>query len=256
MDCNKNFPIWFLIIVLFLTSCIPAGGPSIVIQGSTEDSSSGSRSSDLRRARQDISNEHFARTEADSCASDPRCSDICEDLFDDDYGTQDECIKIKIETVEAFEEIVEVLKDPVIGELKNINHKIFTTLLALSVEPWVRALRKADRREAEVLLAWIAQDKNIAGAVYEHGADGDYVGFKSYEGLKELLKVASDEGTDDGCDQYKSGFLSDLNASDFNFCEIAARENNSKVTSNILKDFKDECEWQVEPIINNRCTIY
>ena len=253
MDYNKNF-IVVLLIVLFLTGCIPAGGPAIVIHKSTDDSSSQSKSSDLKRTRDDISNEYFAKTKADSCVSDSRCSDICEDLFDDDYGTQDECLKLKIETVEIFEEIVEVLEDPVIGELKSINHKVFAALLALSVEPWVRALRKADRREAEVILAWAAQDKNISGAIYEHGADGDYVGFKSYEGLKELLKAASTEGEND-CDKYKSGFQADLNASDFSFCEIAARENNSKVTSNILKDFQDECEWQVVEIENNRCTI-
>ena len=40
------------------------------------------------------------------------------------------------------------------------------------------------------------------------------------------------------------------------FVKLPARENNSKVTSNILKDFEDECEWHVvDQFINNRCTI-
>lgn len=271
---NKFKTHWIFLLAgaLFLIgACIPflgGGSPSVVIQSSGESSPAESNSSrrGTRKSRGELSSEFFARSQADSCGSrdNERCERLCVSIYDDDYGAQEECFKLKTETVYDLDNIESNLRDPSIGELKNINHKIFELFMALSVKPWIEALRKADRTEAGIILAWIAQTKDISAAILEYGATGDYVNFKSYEGLKELLKAVSRDGSTD-CAQYKSGFEESLNDSSFSFCEIAIRQSNTKVTSQaaengILGDFLREKEcgqcWDVNiNTANDSCTF-
>lgn len=263
----KNHWIFLLAgILFFIEACIPflgGGGPSIVIQ-SSKDSSEDENSSRrrVRKSRRELSSEFFAKTQADECRESKSCERICLNLYDDNYGAQDECLKLKKEAVDDLDAIVGMLEDPTVNELLHINHKIFEVFLGLSVEPWVEALRNADRDEAGPILAWVAQSKDISSVILEHGSTGDYAGFKSYEGLKELLKAVSRTGSTD-CAQFKSGFEEELNDSGFSFCEIAVRESNTKVTSQnaesgILGDFLrgTECGncWRVL-IVDGSCTF-
>lgn len=245
----KNRRVFFLAgAVLFIGACIPSmggGGPSIVIQTSTDsDDTKTSPRKRTNRSRTGVSPEFHARTDADACSG--HCKDICLDLYNDSLGAQEECLKLKKETVDDLDAIVSILADPEISELKAISHKIFKVFLSLSVEPWVKALRKADRKEAGLILAWIAQTKNISSVILEYGSTGDYADFKSYEGLKELLKAISREGSTD-CGRYVNSFFEEtLNESGFAFCDIAVREGNSKLyntsaESGILGDFFHAC---------------
>ena len=240
----KNHRIFLIGTAFFIGACIPflgGGGPSIVIQGSTDSSEESSSRKRTKKSRKELSSEFYAKTRADECEESRNCEDICFDLYNDSLGAQDECVKLKKEAVDDLDAIAGMLADPEISELKTIPHKIFEVFLGLSVEPWVRALRKADREEAGVILAWIAQTKNISAVILEYGSTGGYSGFKSYEGLKELLRAVSREGSTD-CGQYKSGFEVEINNSGFSVCEIAVREGNTKLyntnaENGILGDF-------------------
>ena len=232
--------------------CIPlpgGGGSSAVVIQPSASSSKKEEDKKIKRSRTELRAEYFAKNRGDACDDNRDCRDVCADLYSDDYGAQDECFKLRKTAVEDMETVVSILEDPSIGELKNINHKVFDILLEISVEPWVAAARRADRKEAGVILAWIAQSRNIAGVILDHGSTGDYVGYESYAGFKELLKAADGSGSND-CEKYLHGFTKDLNDSDYNFCGIAGRENNTKVTElepkeGILGDFKRECSDEI-----------
>ena len=63
------------------------------------------------------------------------------------------------------------------------------------MEPWVKALRRADREESELILSWMAQEREISQAIYDYDSKGGDYSFEHYEGLRELLvSVASGVG--------------------------------------------------------------
>ena len=236
------------------TACIPLpggmgrGSSAVIVQSSGSDSKKDDKEK-IKRSRTELRAEYFAKNRGEACDDNRDCRDVCADLYSDDYGAQDECFKLRETAVEDMETVVSILEDPSIGELKNIEHKVFDILLEISVEPWVAAARRADRKEAGIILAWIAQSRNIAGVILDHGSTGDYVGYESYAGFKELLKAADGSGSTD-CEKYLHGFTRDLNDSNYNFCGIAHRESNTKVTDTtekegILGDFTKECNAEI-----------
>ena len=246
-DEKKSFFATFpLMAFLFLTSCIPQSTSdySVVLHKSSDSSDKKEKEAPTRRRRDEIRSNYFGRA-GETCDEDDRCRDVCEELYDDDDGAQEDCFLLKEDVVDQLEEIVQTLEDdPTMGQLRRIDYKMFTLLMELSVEPWVKALRRSGRDEAELILTWIARDREISKIVSDYGSKGNYI-FKHYAGLSQLLKAASTVGgSDNDCDKFKDGLTKELNDSSFNFCQIADRENNEHGPK-IVEDLEEleECTW-------------
>lgn len=235
-----------LMAFLFLVSCIPqsTGDYSVVVRKSSDSSDETEKKTPTRRRRDEIRSNYFGKA-GETCDEDDRCRDVCEELYDDDDGAQEDCFLLKEDVVDQLEEIVQTLEDdPTMGQLRRIDYKMFTLLMELSVEPWVKALRRSSKDEAELILTWIARDREISQIVYDYGSKGNYI-FKDYAGLRELLTAASTISQDaSNCDKFKDGLTKELNDSSFSFCQIADRENN-EYGPKIVVDLEEleECTW-------------
>ena len=170
------------------------------------------------------------------CRDDTSCSSICEDLFDD-TGVVENCLDLSISKVEGrgtkrnrgFEYILDVFDEKITyPALTNIDGASFDALMELSVEHWVNLTDDVTESEAKALLAWVASDKSVAKVVREHGSDGNYAGFNSYEGLIRLLKSV---GNRNGCDEFKDAATNQYLTGRFTFCCIAWREKNTAAAS-------------------------
>ena len=226
-----GFLVFLLLVVsLSLGSCfrLDPPGPSVVVRASLKSDEQKKEEKDarVRRNRENIQSRYYARDREDTCSTDTNCRDDCDELYDADHGAYDECLKLKKTVVEDMKDIIRLLEDPSIGELINLESDVFTVLMALSVEPWIRVLRRSNRAESEVILSWIARNRDISEAVHDYGSSGGYT-FEIYEGLRELL--ASAGGGDGECTRLENGLTANLNDSSFNFCSIARREENEYV---------------------------
>ena len=256
MTHRKSF--WFFIWIFFFGSCVWDWGtltqtdPASIIQESNlEDSVDEKRDGDNRRRRNSGS---YSRR-GGKCRNDNNCSDICEDLFDD-VGVVENCLDLSRTVVEGrgtkrnrgFEYILDVFDSEVTyPSLTNIDGVSFKALMELSVEHWVNLTDDVSEEEARALLAWIASDKAVTEVIREHGADGNYAGFNSYEGFIRLMKEV---GNGTGCREYHDALTNRYLTGRFTFCCIALRERNieavayntSKVhtspSSDILGDIK------------------
>ena len=167
------------------------------------------------------------------CRDDSGCAAICEDLFDD-IGVVENCLDLSITKVEGrdnsknnrgFEYILDVFDEEITyPALTNIDGASFGALMELSVEHWVNLTDDVSEQEAKALLAWIASDKEVAEVVREHGSDGNYAGFNSYEGLIRLIKEV---GNRTGCDEFEDAFTNQYLTGRFTFCCIARIEGNN-----------------------------
>ena len=174
------------------------------------------------------------------CREDNRCTDICEDLFEDE-GVVENCLDLSVSKVEGrgtrrnrgFEYILDVFDNQITyPSLTNIDGASFGALMELSVEHWVNLTDDVTESEAKALLAWIASDSDVAKVIREHGSDGNYAGFNSYEGFIRLMKEV---GNRTGCDEYGDALAKRELTGRFTFCCIAWRErNNVAVDYNIL----------------------
>lgn len=175
------------------------------------------------------------------CREDSSCSDICKDLFDD-IGVVENCLELSITKVQGrdntrrhkgFEYILDVFDEEITYQsLTNIDGASFGALMGLSVEHWVNLTDDVSEQEAKALLAWIASDGDVAKVVREHGSDGNYAGFNSYEGLIRLIKEV---GNRTGCDEFEDALTKQYLTGRFTFCCIAKRENNS-IAEGIISD--------------------
>ena len=170
------------------------------------------------------------------CRNDNNCASICEDLFDD-TGVVENCLELSTSKVEGrgtkrnrgFEYILDVFDAKITyPALTNIDGNSFGALMKLSVEHWVNLTDDVTEQEAKALLAWIASDKEVAKVVREHGVDGNYAGFNSYEGFIRLMKEV---GNRTGCDEFKDALVTQHLAGRFTFCCIAWREKNIMAAS-------------------------
>ena len=179
------------------------------------------------------------------CREDNGCTSICEDLFDDE-GVVENCLDLSISKVEGrgegrgtrrnrgFEYILDVFDNQITyPSLTNIDGASFGALMELSVEHWVNLTDDVSEQEAKALLAWIASDEDVAEVVREHGSDGNYAGFNSYEGLIRLMKEV---GNRTGCDEFKDALTSQYLTARFTFCCISWRESNSVAEFSIVDD--------------------
>ena len=238
MTHRKSF--WFFIWIFSLGSCVWDWGDltqtdpaSIIQQSNLEDSVEENREGDSRR-RLGSSGSYSRR--GGKCRNDNSCADICEDLFDD-AGVVENCLDLSISIVKGrgtkrkrgFEYILDVFDSRITyPALTNIDGVSFKALMELSVEHWVNLTDDVTETEAKALLAWIAADKSVAEVIREHGADGNYAGFNSYEGLIRLMKEV---GNKTGCDEYKDALTSRYLTGRFTFCCIALRERNSEAVA-------------------------
>lgn len=166
------------------------------------------------------------------CRDDNRCADICEDLFEDE-GVVENCLDLSVSKVEGrgtrrdrgFEYILDVFDNELTyPSLTNIDGASFEALMELSVEHWVNLTDDVTESEAKALLAWIASDEDVAEVIREHGSDGNYAGFNSYEGFLRLMKEV---GNRTGCGEFEDALTTQSLTGRFTFCCIAWRERNN-----------------------------
>ena len=228
---KSQFSLIILFCILFLVSgsCVWDWGaleqvdPASIVQESNIDDGE----DDDRRGRRSGSSSRRYK-----CREDSNCTDICEDLFDDE-GVVENCLDLSISKVEGrgtrrnrgFEYILDVFDNQITyPSLTNIDGNSFGALMELSVEHWVNLTDDVSEQEAKALLAWIASDEDVAEVVREHGSDGNYAGFNSYEGLIRLMKEV---GNRTGCDEFKDALTNQYLTGRFTFCCIAYRERNT-----------------------------
>ena len=217
---------------LFIPSCAfdwGGGGDSVIINPSNLEDSYREKtgSSDKRRGRS-ASRGSYGR---DKCVENDDCAEICEDLFDD-TGVVENCLDLRVKTVmgsgsksKGFEYILDVFDDDIsYPALTNIDGVSFRALMSLSVEHWVNLVDDVTEDEAKALLAWIAAEQEVAKTIREHGSDGNYAGFNSYEGMISLVKEV---GNRTGCDELKDALTKQSLVGKFTFCCIAVREKNT-----------------------------
>ncbi|MCY4512393.1 MAG: hypothetical protein OXB86_01745 [Bdellovibrionales bacterium] len=227
--------------ILLLGSCVwDLGSPrldpaSIVSESSLEDSVQRELEGDQRGRRSGSSSGSYKCRENNSCTA------ICEDLFDDD-GVVENCLDLSVSQVvgrgtrrnRGFEYILDIFdKTITYPALTNIDGNSFGALMQLSVEHWVNLTDDVSEQEAKALLAWIASDKKVTEVVREHGSDGNYAGFNSYEGLIRLMKEV---GNRTGCDEYEDALTKQYLSGRFTFCCIAYRERNAVAEQKIVAD--------------------
>ena len=203
------------------------------------------------------------------CRDDSGCAGLCEDLFDD-TGVVENCLDLSVSKVEGrgtkrnrgFEYILDVFDETITyPALTNIDGTSFGALMELSVEHWVNLTDDVTEKEAKALLAWVASDKDVAKVVREHGSDGNYAGFNSYEGLIRLMKAV---GNRSGCGEFEDAVARQYLTGRFTFCCIAWREKNTAAasydgasSSDIIGDINklEECGGSLvcPPLVGDSC---
>ena len=138
------------------------------------------------------------------CKEDDDCEDICEDVYDpeeDDqnFGKVETCLELPYDTVREFRYIMNFLEDPYASDLRNINGRVFSKLLDISVEPWVRSTvsREVNTSEAATLLIWVARETDISTAIVDAYRNRERE-FNLYEGVANLFEEI-ESINDPGC---------------------------------------------------------
>lgn len=227
---------------LFLPSCFFGGGGGLggdltVLPSET----------DLRADTRD-NRRRAGATGANRCENNRDCVDSCEDVYDEEYsiyrdnseadGNVDACIELSYRVAIQFEDILEVIEDPYISSLRNIEGRAFESFLEISVGPWVEAAEGAGEDEAEVLLAWITGEPRIAGGIVAAYRD-NYENVDQYEGVWNLFEgIAS--GTD--CNRACRAISHTSIVGDRTFYTLADNEGNTSALC-IAKDiFEQKCD--------------
>ncbi len=178
-----------------------------------------------------------------ACEGHRDCENMCEDVYDDgdeeDEGKVEACLEVNYKTAIQFKDILEALRDPSDSKLRNIEHRAFSKFLDVSVAPWVEeAVDRASRSDAEILLTWIAKERNVANAIVSAYSNYE-TEFDLYEGVEELLgEIRSVSSCSGFCGSVNKGIVGNR----LSFWDIADQENNSYAKHIICEIFDDKCD--------------
>ena len=238
----------------FIQSCAFdwGGEDSVIINPSNLEDSYREKTGSNRRKERSASRGSYGR---DKCVDDDDCAEVCEDLFDD-TGVVENCLDLRVKTVmgsgtksKGFEYILDVFDDDLsYPALTNIDGSSFRALMSLSVEHWVNLVDDVTEEEAGALLAWIAAEREVAETIREHGSDGNYAGFNSYEGLMNLIKEV---GNRTGCDEVEDALTKQSLVGKFTFCCIAYREGNTVAASTFTASFNHGVDAHKNDIVGD-----
>ncbi len=199
-----------------LTSCTPTGPAGAAGQPEDRPRERIERSDREYRERRDkdedrdrvISRYKERDRRGADCAGDDDCEELCDDIYDRKRD-KDDCEELSARNVELLAEIYEILEDPDEDSLEDMDLEAFEALINISIEPLDDVVGDYSRREAKVMLAWIASDSEAA-TIFEKEDDD----FKIFEKLlKEINndRVKALYGSIDGSDNFMEIMVEDGN---------------------------------------------
>ena len=181
----------FVPISLLIMSCItPATPPVIITKAPTVTTPRPDVYYNERIARDtdrsEILDRSKTRYRGASCEGDRDCEDICDDIYTRRTEKED-CEELSVSQVEELERIHEILEDPDIDDLEDINLADLDVYINIDIRPLSSAVARYNNREAEDMLTWIASDEAVADLFESEDDD--------YEILGDLLgELNADEG--------------------------------------------------------------
>ena len=124
------------------------------------------------------------------CEGDDDCEDLCSDIYRSRRERGD-CEEFSIAQVERLDEIHDILEDPRLDDLEEIDvseNGDFDVYVNISPEPLEKLIRRYSQREVDDILIWIANYDDVARLFAKEDRD--------YDILKDLLgELNSDEFT-------------------------------------------------------------
>ena len=170
---------------LFLTSCFRlgsgGGGGQIIVSASETDI-------DRKKKKRTRSNAGSGI----KCFEDRRCAQSCEDVYDEDDEDEwkvETCGNKRYNIAIHFEDIDEILDDPAVASLREIDERAFDTFMDISVKPWVEATERITEKTAKIFLSWVASKSKISQAIQKgYNTDIRETEFDKYEGMNNLFE--------------------------------------------------------------------
>ena len=110
---------------------------------------------------------------------------------------RDECLELPVDQVEQLEEIYEALERPHSDELDDIDAEDFETFVSIDLKPLNTLVGRFNSTEGKKVLAWIAQNSDIAKVFIDVDREYDLLEelLDSLDGtLQEALDKTIDEG--------------------------------------------------------------
>ena len=201
-----------------LTSCTPTGPAGAAGQPEDRPRERIERSDREYRERRDkdedrdrvISRYKERDRRGADCEGDDDCEELCDDIYDRKRD-KDDCEELSARNVELLAEIYEILEDPDEDSLEDMDLEAFEALINISIEPLDDVVGDYSRREAKVMLAWIAGDSEAA-EIFEK-EDDDF----------KVFKMLLDEIDDD----HVKALYGSIDGSD-NFMEIMVEAGNEE----------------------------
>ena len=129
--------------------------------------------------RQSVSERSRKRYGGPKCEWDEDCEDICKDIYNR-RSVRDDCMELPVKQVEKLEEIYETFENPSDNDLASIDSVDFETFVEIDLRPLDTLIGKLSSSEAKRVLAWIADDPDIAEVFQEEDDE--------YDLLKKLLQ--------------------------------------------------------------------
>ena len=193
--------------------------------------------------RDDVIADSRKRYKGPKCKGDDDCEDICDDIYNSRRDRED-CEELSISQVKKLEDLHEVLEDPDLDDLEDIDVKDLDVYVNISISPLDKLVSRYSSRESREFLAWLALNTDAARIVKKEDDD--------FEILITLLEevggiVTTQGGSNTSLDDALDGLKSNLDGA--NFLELAVSEDNEEAMEWIHDYMEDEqCDNNLETV--------